>query len=161
MERTKRHLPMAALSVLLSLTLAFCMIPAPAFAIEDEQEPGSAEAGMTGNEAVESSAQEAQESADTVTPDVEPIKSTPDEATDEGADETAEAGSEDQGESSQPEGQKTQVPVPQGKELVFNGEWQLGIDPAEGWTFACTDGAEGHFSAESGCLRMDAGDYSC
>ncbi|MDD6636806.1 MAG: hypothetical protein PUE62_06315 [Coriobacteriaceae bacterium] len=161
MERTKRHLPMAALSVLLSLTLAFCMIPAPAFAIEDEQEPGSAEAGMTGNEAVESSAQEAQESADTVTPDVEPIKSTPDEATDEGADETAEAGSEDQGESSQPEGQKTQVPVPQGKELVFNGEWQLGIDPAEGWTFACTDGAEGQFSAESGCMRMDAGDYSC
>lgn len=29
MERTKRHLPTAALSVLLSLTLAFCMIPAP------------------------------------------------------------------------------------------------------------------------------------
>ena len=161
MERTKRHLPTAALSVLLSLTLAFCMIPAPAFAIEGGQEPGSAEAGMTGNEVVESSAEEAQESADTATPDADPIEGTQDEAVDEGADGATEAGSEGQGESSQPEEQNTQVPVPQGKELVFNGEWQLGIDPAEGWAFACTDGAEGHFSAESGCLRMDAGDYSC
>ena len=164
MERTKRHLPAAALSVLLSLTLAFCMIPAPAFATEGEQESGSAEADTTAVDNAESDiasneTEGQQNAADDELGEGVIAGEQNDAADDEPV--AGEADNGDEGESSQPEEQKTQVPVPQGKELIFNGEWQPGIDPAEGWTFACTDGAEGHFSAESGCMRMDAGDYSC
>ncbi|MCI7505232.1 MAG: hypothetical protein MSA55_04565 [Coriobacteriaceae bacterium] len=164
MERTKRHLPAAALSVLLSLTLAFCMIPAPAFATEGEQESGSAEADTTAVDNAESDiagneTEGQQNAADDELGEGVIAGEQIDAADDEPV--AGEADNGDEGESSQPEEQKTQVPVPQGKELIFNGEWQLGIDAAEGWVFACTDGAEGHFSAESGCMRMDAGDYSC
>lgn len=135
MERTKRHLPAAALSVLLSLILAFCMIPAPAFAIEDKQEPGSAEADaavvdnaesdIAGNETEEQQNAAADELGETT------VTGEQDAAADDEP-VAGEADNRDEGESSQPEEQKTQVPVPQGKELIFNGEWQLGIDAAEG-----------------------------
>lgn len=164
MERTKSHLPVAALSILLSLILAFCMIPAPAFAIEGEQGSGSAETDATAVDNAESdiagNETEGQQNAAADELDEGVIAGEQNGAAD--AEPVAgEADSGDEGESSQPEEQKTQIPVPQGKELIFNGEWQPGIDPAEGWVFACTDGAEGHFSAESGCMRMDASDYSC
>ena len=133
MERTKRHLPAAALSVLLSLTLAFCMIPDPAFATEGEQESGSAEADTTAVDNAESDiagneTEGQQNAADDELGEGVIAGEQIDAADDEPV--AGEADNGDEGESSQPEEQKTQVPVPQGKELIFNGEWQLGIDAA-------------------------------
>lgn len=53
------------------------------------------------------------------------------------------------------------IPIPSGKELTYNGEWQLGVEPAEGWSFACEDGIEGHFDPLAGCRKIDVGEYSC
>ena len=53
------------------------------------------------------------------------------------------------------------IPIPSGKELTYNGEWQLGVEPAEGWSFACEDGIEGYFDPLAGCRKIDVGEYSC
>lgn len=45
--------------------------------------------------------------------------------------------------------------------MTYNGEWQLGVEPAEGWSFACEDGIEGHFDPLAGCRKIDVGEYSC
>ncbi|MDO4498479.1 MAG: hypothetical protein Q4B51_02485 [Coriobacteriaceae bacterium] len=124
------------LSLALSFVLAFGIVPAVAFADDD-----------TANGGIDATAENPEElEADISFGDVE----------------SGSAGEAPQQlPNEQEESQDIAVPVPLGKELVFNGEWQLGVDISEGWEFACADGEPGHFNSVTGCLRLDAGEYEC
>ena len=96
------------LSLALSFVLAFGMVPAVAFA-DDDTVNGGIDATVANPEELE---------ADISFGDVE----------------SGSAGEASQQlPNEQEESQDIAVPVPLGKELVFNGEWQLGVDVSEGW----------------------------
>lgn len=136
-KKGNRKVPVKTpLSLALSFVLAFGMVPAVAFA-DDDTVNGGIDATVENPEELE---------ADISFGDVE----------------SGSAGEAPQQlPNEQEESQDIAVPVPLGKELVFNGECQLGVDVSEGWEFACTDGEPGYFDSVTGCLRLDAGEYEC